>query len=407
MKKITVCVPVLKRYDLLRGLVLSLKDSTVRPQFCVIDNGGDKKALDEAFYETGFVPTVYRPGHPMGLAESWNWFIQHVEEDRLISNDDLTFSPDSLEKIVATEGDFVSPLLGQAYSCFLLRNSCEAKIGLFDETISPGYAYFEDCDYSERMVEAGFCITHVDAGVAHVGSSTISKNTPEEWKRHHHLWLVAQSNFIKKWGRTPDVGADRVAKMEEGPMRTSGTITFIVPTLGKLSLGATLQSIETLPGDEILVVADMTANAHLRWFSRERPEVKFVHCPPGGDWGHAERNFATPLARGQYIAHIDDDDIYAPGMRAMMADAIRQTPGRPVIFRMKFPNGITLWREPVVRCGNLGTPCFLIPNMPTRLGQWGSFVGGDCHFLETSKWKAEDYVWRPEVVAYLGHDIGA
>jgi hypothetical protein len=24
--------------------------------------------------------------------------------------------------------------------------------------------------------------------------------------------------------------------------------------------------------------------------------------------------------------------------------------------------------------------------------------------LETSKWKAEDYVWRPEVIALLGHN---
>ena len=57
-----------------------------------------------------------------------------------------------------------------------------------------------------------------------------------------------------------------------------------------------------------------------------------------------------------------------------------------------------------IRCGNLGTPCLLIPNRPTMLGTWGSFVGGDCHFLETSKWKAEDYVWRPEVIALLGHN---
>jgi hypothetical protein len=89
-----------------------------------------------------------------------------------------------------------------------------------------------------------------------------------------------------------------------------------------------------------------------------------------------------------------------------MADAISQTPNRPVIFRMQFPCGIVLWQDPNVRCGNLGTPCFLIPNVPEKLGTWMPYVGGDCAFLETSGWQAEDYVWRPEIIALLGHNIG-
>lgn len=174
-------------------------------------------------------------------------------------------------------------------------------------------------------------------------------------------------------------------------------VSFIVPTVGRPSLYATLRSIETLPGDEILVVGNNIKVAD--------PRVRTIQCAPGGDWGHTERNYATPMARGRYIAHIDDDDVYADGTRELMADAISQAKGNPVIFRMRFPNGITLWQDPTIRCGNLGTPCFLIPNRPTMMGTWGPFVGGDCHFLETSKWKAEDYVWRPEVIAHLGHNI--
>lgn len=174
-------------------------------------------------------------------------------------------------------------------------------------------------------------------------------------------------------------------------------ISFIVPTIGRPSLAKTLASIECWPGDETLVVGNVQAGTE--------GFLRYIPCPPGGDWGHSERNFATPMARCRYIAHIDDDDVYAPGTRAAMADAIHMTPGRPVIFRMQFPNGITLWQDPAVRCGNLGTPCFLIPNLPTMLGTWGPFVGGDCSFLETSKWKAEDYVWRPEIIALLGHNI--
>jgi len=173
-------------------------------------------------------------------------------------------------------------------------------------------------------------------------------------------------------------------------------ISFIVATLGRPSLHATLKSIECWPGDEIILVSN-------GWRVKD-PRVRYVDCPPGGDWGHAERNFAMPHAGCRYMAHIDDDDVYAPGSRALMDDAIRKSPGRPVMFRMRYPNGITLWNDPRVYCGNVGTPMFLIPNMPTRLGSWGSFIGGDCAFLEESKWTADDYVWRPEVIALLGHN---
>lgn len=173
-------------------------------------------------------------------------------------------------------------------------------------------------------------------------------------------------------------------------------ITFLVPTVGRRSLDATLRSIETWPGDEILLVGERKTT--------NDPRVRFVECKPGKDWGAHERNYASPMATGRYIAHIDDDDYYAPGTRLLMADAIEKTPGRPVLFRMRFPNGITLWDAPELRCGNVGTPMMLIPNRPTMLGTWGSFVGGDCNFLETMKWKPEDIVWRPEVIALLGHN---
>lgn len=174
-------------------------------------------------------------------------------------------------------------------------------------------------------------------------------------------------------------------------------ISFIVPTIGRESLRKTLASIETWPGDEILVVGSGWHEA-----GDERP--RYVLCTPGGDWGHTERNFVTPMARGRYLAHIDDDDVYMPGTRRLMADAIAKTPDRPVLFRMRFPNGITLWAEPEIRCGNVGTPMMLIPNQPEKLGQFRPFVGGDCAYLEESKWAPEEFVWRKEVIALLGHN---
>jgi hypothetical protein len=186
-------------------------------------------------------------------------------------------------------------------------------------------------------------------------------------------------------------------------------ISFIVPTVGRESLARTLASIETLPGDEVVLVGSVqalaSAGAMTNCFAGRNVLQRFIPCPPGRDWGHAERNFVTPLCRGRYLAHIDDDDWYAPGTRVWMQEAITQTPDRPVLFRMRFPNGITLWQEPELRCGNMGTPCILIPNEPTKLGTFGSFVGGDCHYMETMKWRQDEIVWRPEVIALLGHNI--
>ncbi len=175
-------------------------------------------------------------------------------------------------------------------------------------------------------------------------------------------------------------------------------ISFLVPTIGRPSLLQTLASIETWPGDEILIVGEQMPT--------DDPRCRFVECARGNDWGHAERNYATPMANGRYLAHIDDDDVYVPGTRALMQNAIETTPDRPVLFRMKFPCGITLWEEPALRCGNMGTPCILIPNVPEKLGTFGSFVGGDTNYLETMKWPQSEIVWRPEVIALLGHNVG-
>lgn len=173
-------------------------------------------------------------------------------------------------------------------------------------------------------------------------------------------------------------------------------ITFLVPTVGRPSLIDTLNSIECWPGDEILIVGN--------GYRVNDPRARFVDCKPGGDWGHTERNFATPHARGRYIAHIDDDDQYAPGTRVLMADAIEKAVDKPILFRMRFPNGITLWRQQIIECGNVGTPMMVIPNEPKKLGEWQSFVGGDCAFLESCGWAPSEYVWRPEVIALLGHN---
>jgi hypothetical protein len=178
-------------------------------------------------------------------------------------------------------------------------------------------------------------------------------------------------------------------------------ISFIIPTVGRRTLQRTVDSIDARPGDEIIIVGQP------RFLDvREKP-VQIISCAPGGDWGNTERNVGLTVATCPYLAFIDDDDWYAPDARALQQDAIDHTPGRLVIFRMQFPTGLVLWETPELRVSNVGTPMFLMPNDPTRLGRWplGRYEG-DWGFLQQCRYLQQDVVWRSEVIALIGRDIG-
>lgn len=210
-KPITVCVPTLKRYDLLAKLLVSLQDGSVVPSaICIIDNGRRHEVLVRELAEADVMHRVAikTPKVPLGVAASWNWFMRNVPEERIIVNDDVTFGRDSLQAMVETRGDIVSALRHtNACSCFLIRDTCIRKVGYFDERISPGYAYFEDCDYEIRMTAANVHFTGVDCGVVHGdehgGSKTKEVYTPEEKASHDQRFQIARDNFRIKHGRLP------------------------------------------------------------------------------------------------------------------------------------------------------------------------------------------------------------
>jgi len=204
---IHVCVPVLKRYDLLQKLLLSLHGSSLRPEtIYVIDNGRDKARLEKALEACPTNYFVERPDQPMGVAESWNWFLLHVPEHRVICNDDVVFSTDSLQIMANVDADLVWAS-GCGFSCYLMRDTCLEKVGLFDETISPGYGYYEDEDYLQRLDGRGTKpakarAIEVECGVVHLHSSTLKASTDAEVLDHHRKFKIAQDNYARKWGVT-------------------------------------------------------------------------------------------------------------------------------------------------------------------------------------------------------------
>lgn len=182
---------------------------------------------------------------------------------------------------------------------------------------------------------------------------------------------------------------------DEQTFRHRDTITFIVATTERQTLQRTLDSIELRAGDELLLV---------------KPKV------PSGLWGHPERNFAMPYARCAWLAHIDDDDWYVPGHRALQAQAIAEIPGHrpvPIIFRMQFTSGLTFWKEglfdpkvpgrPLFKYGNIGTPMVLMPNIPAMLHPFDEDYGGDFAYINGAKCPRRLYVFRPEILVQIGH----
>ncbi len=204
-KLVTLCTMVVNRYDLLADCLRTAAGGSLVPDHLeLIHNGKDGAALARAMESWPGTYNVTIPEQPLGVAESWNVFLQRVPEERIITNDDIVFAMDSIEKMVATPGDFVSPIAGtNAFSCFIIRDTCVNAVGPFDESISPGYVYFEDCDYVNRMREAGIAITGVQCGVVHVGSATLIARSQDEVNEHNRRFLLAQANYLAKWGKLP------------------------------------------------------------------------------------------------------------------------------------------------------------------------------------------------------------
>jgi hypothetical protein len=163
------------------------------------------------------------------------------------------------------------------------------------------------------------------------------------------------------------------------------TVSYIIPTIGRESLGRAVDSVELWPGDELLVARN--------------------DAPTGG-WGAYERNVALPQAKGGWLAFLDDDDVWLPGARAAHAlgiqSAIRQRNIAPIVFKMRIAGTDDIvWKTPQLFYGNVGTPCMLVPNDPSHLrpGGFSARHGQDWDFLEGSKWPRRVFHWRGEIVA--------
>lgn len=200
------------------------------------------------------------------------------------------------------------------------------------------------------------------------------------------------------------------------------SLSIIVPTLGRATLARTLEQLaaQVTPADEVIVVADPAGDEELArvtyhdvaygpdWERPWFPTWKYLVEPSdGAGIGTGQRTRGMEAATGTHLAFIDDDDVHAPGALELMREAVETISNAPVVFRMRTTFAGTLWRDPVLRYGNVGTPMFVVPNQPSHLGRWEAHTddghGADYTFITGCVEQMGEPVWRPEIVAHIPH----
>ena len=100
---VVICIPTLKRYDLLCRLYRALtqgEDPVDPSNIIIIDNGGS--LLESSCWRqissffTLKKPEIIVPSENLGVAGSWNFFVQNFGRC-VIANDDVVFSRQTLQ----------------------------------------------------------------------------------------------------------------------------------------------------------------------------------------------------------------------------------------------------------------------------------------------------------------------
>lgn len=200
-------------------------------------------------------------------------------------------------------------------------------------------------------------------------------------------------------------------------------LSIIVATEGRPTLARMAQSMVDAgirPCDEVVVVTD--GKVETKRALACLPASVIVKKHPATDEKHRAgvlRNYGMPLASGNFLMFMDDDDVYTHGALDRVRYHIGRTRGGtgPMLFRMVAHWGETLWRsfgkwqQNPVSFRNVSTQMFVIPNRPKRLGEWGAQRGSDWHFISTTlhKWPKGSVILVDDVICVCDpgrHKIG-
>lgn len=127
-----------------------------------------------------------------------------------------------------------------------------------------------------------------------------------------------------------------------------------------------------------------------------------------GAYGHGIRNKYNTLD-GDFILHADDDDFYKEGSFEIIRN-ICINDETLYIFQMdryvndKYQIVPNINLSPIIRNGNIGTPCGIIPNHINSKGIWGSGHGGDCMFYTSIQQHAKNIEYIDIIIYHYNYN---
>jgi GT2 family glycosyltransferase/MoaA/NifB/PqqE/SkfB family radical SAM enzyme/Flp pilus assembly protein TadD len=133
--------------------------------------------------------------------------------------------------------------------------------------------------------------------------------SPNDFRAHIMQWNLGQPESV------PKVGNGQTPSMPEGARKPTPLVSVIVPTYNRPNqLAVALKSVleQTYKNLELIVVNDAGSDVEnvVSSFQGSQPITYIRHGKNRGL--AAARNSGIKLARGKYIAYLDDDDVFYP-----------------------------------------------------------------------------------------------
>lgn len=173
-------------------------------------------------------------------------------------------------------------------------------------------------------------------------------------------------------------------------------LSIIVPTVNRPSLARALSSCGGI--DEVIVVADgpEAHGAASAFRASGLPGRVVLLSRRYQDFGHTPRQIGLAYCTGDFIGYLDDDDAFVPDVAALLRESLSGP--LPHFFRVDFADLGLVWREPVLRLGNVSTIGIFHPN-DKRWGQWSHRYEGDFDFASSMSANYPGVRWIDRVVA--------
>jgi len=110
-------------------------------------------------------------------------------------------------------------------------------------------------------------------------------------------------------------------------------VSVIIPVHnGEAYLGEAIQSVlvQTLPADELIVIDDGSTDGTAAEAQRYGAKLRYVRQPHAGPG--AARDHGIRIAKGDYLAFLDADDLWAPRKLELQMRAFEEEPELDLVF---------------------------------------------------------------------------